>query len=495
MSFQYPANPADGDIIVRGDLLAKYDQETNTWQVGQLNPVAGIPGPAGPQGEQGDKGDQGVGLDVDGSVPTYADLPAPPYVNLNDIYIVEETGHGWIYTNRGWIDLGVIIQGPPGEKGEDGPEGPQGPRGDQGPKGDPGLQGPQGPEGEVGQIPVATATSIGGIKIGRGLTIEADGTARANKMDVIIETAVIPPQETRQFEAAFFGLGSGRSETYSTAFAGDNWYTHTFDWTAPDLATDALVWGFFPSKITPNTSMGYGSPAYIRTYLGHQLTVSGAVFTGTDLTTMGNAHTHNLTIAWNGMQSVRWNQITSCKIYRISFEPGSTVNFTYRVNVSKVAGVNLTAGAGRLILCPYLPAGKQVLPDEPGAPIPPDPLPFTSPMGFLGYAEAGENPSINEDEEIPPKATPQELKDQDAEDLKQAIQATLNEITSLLQFLYDPPAAYEDDPTATIAQLKVYRDELYELRNLPGSFDAIDSELGRIIAGVKAISDYTFRFQ
>ena len=123
MAFQYPANPADGDVIVRGDLLATFDSDTNTWVVGQLNPVAGIPGPAGPRGEQGLKGDQGVGLDLDGSVPTYADLPAPPNVNLNDVIVVEETGNGWIYTDRGWIDLGVVIQGPQGVKGDQGVQG------------------------------------------------------------------------------------------------------------------------------------------------------------------------------------------------------------------------------------------------------------------------------------------------------------------------------------------------------------------------------------
>ena len=492
MAFQYPANPADGDIIVRGDLLATDNKNTNTWVVGQLNPVAGIPGPAGPKGDQGNKGDQGVGLTVDGSVPTYANLPSPPFVNYNDIYVVENTGHGWIYTDRGWIDLGVIIQGPQGQQGIQGIVGPEGPRGDQGPKGDAGSPGQQGPVGPVGVIPVATTTSIGGIKVGRGLAMQADGTLRANKMDVIIETAPIPSGETRQFEAAFFSLGPGKSQTFSTAYEGNDWYTYSFPWTAPALATDALIWGFFPSQISPNTSMGYGSPAYIRTYLGHRLSISGAIYTGTTLTTMGNGHTHNLTIAWNGMQSVRYNTITSMKIYNISFAPGATVNFSYSVNIAKAAGVNLSAGAGRLILCPYLPAGKQVLPDEETGGLPPDQLPRN--LG-LNLFSTGENPSINEDEPIPPSATPQELKDSDAEDLKNSIQTTLNEITSLLQFLNDPPGSYTDDPTVTITQLKVYRDELYELRNLPGSFDAINQELFRIITGVKAISDYTFRFQ
>ena len=118
MSFQYPADPKDGDIIVRGDLIATYRESNNTWNVGQLNPVAGIPGPAGPKGDKGDQGDQGIGLVIDGSVPTYADLPPANEVNYNDVWVVEETGHGWIWTERGWMDLGVVIQGPPGPKGD-----------------------------------------------------------------------------------------------------------------------------------------------------------------------------------------------------------------------------------------------------------------------------------------------------------------------------------------------------------------------------------------
>ena len=53
MAFLFPANPADGDLVVRGDLLATYHADTNTWTVGQLNPVAGIPGPVGPAGPSG----------------------------------------------------------------------------------------------------------------------------------------------------------------------------------------------------------------------------------------------------------------------------------------------------------------------------------------------------------------------------------------------------------------------------------------------------------
>ena len=57
MAFIYPANPADGDIIVRGDLLSKYDASTNTWTVSKLQSEYGIPGPKGNDGPKGEKGD------------------------------------------------------------------------------------------------------------------------------------------------------------------------------------------------------------------------------------------------------------------------------------------------------------------------------------------------------------------------------------------------------------------------------------------------------
>ena len=60
MSFQFPANPADGDIVVRGNLLATYDKDNNTWTVGEIPTYPGIPGPVGPQGPQGVQGDPGV---------------------------------------------------------------------------------------------------------------------------------------------------------------------------------------------------------------------------------------------------------------------------------------------------------------------------------------------------------------------------------------------------------------------------------------------------
>jgi collagen triple helix repeat protein len=89
------------------------------------------------------------------------------------------------------------IAGPPGPQGPAGPQGAQGPQGIQGPQGQTGAQGPQGqtgaqgpqgqtgaqgpqgqtgPQGPAGPIIPATATTLGGVKAGTGVTIAADGT-------------------------------------------------------------------------------------------------------------------------------------------------------------------------------------------------------------------------------------------------------------------------------------------------------------------------------
>ena len=41
-----------------------------------------------------------------------------------------------------------------------------------------------GPQGETGSLAVATETTLGGIKIGRGLNIKPDGTVQAGETSV-----------------------------------------------------------------------------------------------------------------------------------------------------------------------------------------------------------------------------------------------------------------------------------------------------------------------
>ena len=490
MSFQYPANPDDGDVIVRGDLLATYDKDSNTWVVGQLNPVAGIPGPVGPQGPQGDQGTQGVGLDVDGSVPTYSDLPAPPYVNLNDVWVVENTGHGWIYTDRGWIDLGVIIQGPQGPQGPQGETGPEGPRGDRGSKGEAGSPGQQGPEGPPAQIPVATSSTIGGIKVGRGLTILPDGQLRANKMDVVIETAPIPIDEVRQFEPEFFALGSNWSYSYTSNTAINNWNSTQFTWTPPTLANGALIFFYVSSgcKLNPSFPGSAGSVATPRMYFGHQIDISNATFLSNGTQSMAVGSFHNLTYVYNSnaVYYVESRQ-PKTKIDAISFQPDTQINFNVFVNILRAQWCTGDIGPGRIIIQPFLNKAGQVLEDDIDIPI--DPLPFS--LKMQSWVNA-----VNEDEmEIPPPMTPEQQQASDSTTFKLAINESIWQIDKSMAYLSNPPPTDLTDYTATIAALEGYRLELLNIRSLPGTAEAISSELQRITGAVNALTDYNFRFE
>ena len=380
MAFTFPANPGDGDMIVRGDIVATYRTANDTWVVGQLNPVAGIPGPAGAKGDTGKDGPPGIGLVIDGSVPDFSQLPPPKDVNYNDIYVVEDTGHGWVWTERGWIDLGVVIQGPQGLQGLKGDQGDIGPRGDQGPKGDPGPTGSQGPAGATGVIPVASANTLGGIKIGRGLAIEPDGTARANRADVIIETAPIPTDEVREFEPLYFDMGTYTSWSCGSPSSNPNFMSAQLPVQMPARASGAMVYMFMSSQLIPsaNRPVNHTEVCAYRAYLTHKLTVTGGIFSSA-ADNMFTQTTHNLTLNYLGGDPVsingRWSNQPRTKIDELIFQPGATIQFNLKVTVDEAAWVTVRGGNIRLIVCPFVDRANQNLPNEPGPDLPPDQLP------------------------------------------------------------------------------------------------------------------------
>jgi hypothetical protein len=149
---------------VRHGLLPKLSGSSTTflsgsgaWVAGPIGPVGpagstgpvgptgpqGVPGTTGPTGPQGPEGPAGTGLEIQGTVPSAANLPltgAP-----GEAWVTEDTGHIWVWatdTNE-WVDAGPL-QGPKGDTGVAGPPGVQGPQGATGPQG---IQGPQGPTG------------------------------------------------------------------------------------------------------------------------------------------------------------------------------------------------------------------------------------------------------------------------------------------------------------------------------------------------------------
>ena len=64
--------------------------------------------------------------------------------------------------------------------GPQGPQGPKGDTGDKGDKGDKGDTGPQGPAGPSYTLPIASANTLGGIKVGQNLTIDENGVLNAS---------------------------------------------------------------------------------------------------------------------------------------------------------------------------------------------------------------------------------------------------------------------------------------------------------------------------
>lgn len=103
-----------------------------------------VPGPVGPTGP---KGDPGHGLQVDGRVPTAANLPNGVHDGAG--YITDDDGHLHVWNGTAWYDTGKIV-GDTGPQGPVGPAGPVGPKGDKGDRGEIGPAGPQGIQGARG---------------------------------------------------------------------------------------------------------------------------------------------------------------------------------------------------------------------------------------------------------------------------------------------------------------------------------------------------------
>jgi hypothetical protein len=123
------------------------------------------------------------------------------------MYIVTATGDAWVWAGDAgaFENAGPIVgpkgdQGAQGAQGEPGVAGPKGDVGETGPAGAEGVQGPVGPAGPTAvskdvdntatlgtdgllyvgasayTLPIATASRLGGVKIGTGMTVAADGT-------------------------------------------------------------------------------------------------------------------------------------------------------------------------------------------------------------------------------------------------------------------------------------------------------------------------------
>lgn len=114
----------------------------------------GAQGPQGAQGPAGAPGKDGTSLYVEDVYSTLAALRKAIPTGNDKMYMVEEDGQCYIWSENAsdWVSVGKLQgpEGPQGPQGVQGVQGPQGKKGDTGPKGDPGAQGIQGEQGKQG---------------------------------------------------------------------------------------------------------------------------------------------------------------------------------------------------------------------------------------------------------------------------------------------------------------------------------------------------------
>ena len=473
MSFQFPANPKDGDIIVRGNLQSTYNASTDTWVVTQIQDIFGVPGPVGPKGNQGDKGDPGKDLQVDGVVADQGSLPNSS--TDNTIYVTLDNGHGWVWVNGMWNDLGVLLQGPQGVAGPTGPEGPEGPRGDRGPQGNQGPQGIPGPAGPTYTLPVATADTLGGIKIGRGLKIDASGTASSGVTEVDIEQAPIPPEEVRYFKPIYFEVGSYVDHIVNELSYDEVVITSgSLDILMPAKANGAVLFWWIPSVMYPRAKPG--SPDYSlspwKCYVRHKLTVSNATLIdvgGAETQELQVVQTHNLTASkMPDNYGDKISNLATQKMTEMRFDPGSLVTFTSEFSRFNGGYAQVGGGQSRLVLLPFV--------TEEGTKGAPALLKSFLPANYV----SDPGPRIT-------TPSPSEQSKLIAGELKNLVATTEQQVDALM-------ITFANDSTA-MQILTTARTDLQLLKDLPGTASAIYSELDRISQTVNAVADYSFRFE
>lgn len=132
--------------------------------------ATGDAGPTGPTGDTGPTGPQGDGLEIDGQVAAYADLPTTG-LTTGEVWLAGTSLYRW--NGSAWpaeadgapVQGAEGPQGDPGIQGDTGATGPTGPTGSTGatgPKGDTGDTGPTGPTGLTGPTGATGSTGSTG---------------------------------------------------------------------------------------------------------------------------------------------------------------------------------------------------------------------------------------------------------------------------------------------------------------------------------------------
>lgn len=197
--------------------------EDGRWRVGNTDTGVIARGPQGDKGDKGDKGEKGdrgedgTSVRPVGTVETSAALPEA--ATVGDGYVVQDTGHMWVWSGTDWVDVGPL----------------------QGPKGDPGQDGAstwEAVQGKPTEFPPETHTHI--IKQVDGLE---EALANAGGPPVIVSTT--PPEDTDAIwvnpdevpDTPPTGGGTAEQDTGWRSIAGTVklWPTDTWDATKDTL--------------------------------------------------------------------------------------------------------------------------------------------------------------------------------------------------------------------------------------------------------------------
>ena len=506
-NFLFPANPADGDVVVRGSIKGTYNAVTNTWEVGEVPQYPGVPGPLGPEGPQGPKGEPGSGVNVIGAVDTKEDLQVPSIVP-NQFWLVNDTNTLFFSDGYEWFDLGSPIRGPQGFKGEPGTDGVDGGNGIAG-------RGWTGTDeikrvsadgvvesykvkfnsndgldfttdelvGPAGWEPVyATADVPGLIKLGRGLDLDPGGDVNVKDTFVNIETVPLEgingSSYMLQYKPITMNWPTGKYQNFSSGQGTLNqtgWYTSNTITVLPEelgTADAAIVYFQCSSDVAKSSSLGGSNISALRCYLSKNLIVQGGSFNESNAQIMGIPTTHNITQPLNANDRIsRDPALTKNQLLR--FTQGATLRFTIRIDLASISPMAINAGAGRVVLIPFRTDGA---------------------VGRSAMF-AGNDPTVllaRDDEDLQnqidnlfPPVTEETIAAEKASLLKESMKDAMNIINDEL------PYRTTTEQTALI----LIRDNIFALRTLPGTYAELNTLLDTYLVELENIVGFKFRFQ
>ena len=501
-NFLFPANPADGDVVVRGSIKGTYVASTNTWEVGEVPQYPGVPGPLGPVGPVGPKGDPGSGVNVVGAVDSKEDLQVPSIVP-NQFWLVNDTNTLFFSDGYEWFDLGSPIRGPQGEKGEPGTDGVDGGNGIAGRgwtstdeiktvSGDGVVEsykikfnsndglGFTTDElvGPAGWEPVyATADVPGLIKLGRGLDLDPGGDVNVKDTFVNLETVPLEAGYMLQYKPITLNWPSGKYQEFTAGQGTVNntgWYTSSTKTVLPEelgSADAAIVFFQCASDVQKASSINGSNFIGLRTYMAKNLLVQGGYYSDTQAQIMGIPVTHNLTIPGTSTDRISRDAALT-KNQLLKFEQGATLKFTIRVDLNATSPMRINAGAGRVVLIPFRTdsdVGRSINFEK-------------DPMVFLARDDKDLENQVND--YFPPVSN-ESIAAEKAILLKESMKDSMNIINDEL------PYRTSTEQTA----LTTIRDNIFALRNLPGTYEELNALLDSYLVELENIVGFKFRFQ